>query len=85
MIGLRECVICHYWQFLEINFRFHLEVCKIVSMRIIIIININCFWRNVHIYNIKMLYCDRINTSEGIHVNKTSTSKKGIIYHYWYF
>ena len=32
-----------------------------------------------------MLECDRIDTSEGIDVNKTSNSKKCDIYHYWYF
>ena len=32
-----------------------------------------------------MLYCDRIDVSEGIDVNKTSASKEGDICHYWYF
>ena len=32
-----------------------------------------------------MLECDRIDTSEGIDINKTSNSKKCDIYHYWYF
>ena len=32
-----------------------------------------------------MLYYDRINVSEGIGVNKTSTSKECDICHYWYF
>ena len=32
-----------------------------------------------------MLYCDRIDVSEGIHINKTSRSKKCYICHYWYF
>ena len=31
-----------------------------------------------------MLYFDRINVSEGIGVNKTSTSNKCDICHYWY-
>ena len=35
--------------------------------------------------NIKMIYFDRIDASEGIDVNKTSTSKEFDIYHYWYF
>ena len=26
--GLEECIICHYWYFLNINFRFQLEVCS---------------------------------------------------------
>ena len=25
--GLQECIICHYWYFLEMNFRFHSKVC----------------------------------------------------------
>ena len=35
--------------------------------------------------NIKMLYFDRINISEGIGFNKTSASKECDICHYWYF
>ena len=35
--------------------------------------------------NIKMLYFDRIDISEGTDVNKTSTSKECDICHYWYF
>ena len=27
--GSCECIICHNWYFLEINFRFHLKVCNI--------------------------------------------------------
>ena len=32
-----------------------------------------------------MIYYDRINTSEGINVNKTSASKECDACHYWYF
>ena len=32
-----------------------------------------------------MVYYDRIDVSEGIDVNKTSASKKGITCHSWYF
>ena len=32
-----------------------------------------------------MLYFDRIDVSEGIDVNKTSSSKECDICHYWYF
>ena len=32
-----------------------------------------------------MLYCDRIDVSDGIVVNKTSASKDCDISHYWYF
>ena len=35
--------------------------------------------------NIKMLYYDRIDVSEGIDINKTSASKKCDICHCWYF
>ena len=37
------------------------------------------------INNIKMIYYDRIDVSEGIDVNKTSASKECDICHYWYF
>ena len=32
-----------------------------------------------------MLYCDRIDVSEGINVNKTIASKECDICHYWFF
>ena len=32
-----------------------------------------------------MLYYDRIDVSEGININKTSTSKECDIFRYWYF
>ena len=35
--------------------------------------------------NIKTLYFDRIEGSEGIYVNKTSAPKECDICHYWYF
>ena len=35
--------------------------------------------------NIKMLYFNRIDVSEGNDVNKTSASKECDICHYWYF
>ena len=35
--------------------------------------------------NMRMLYFDRIDVSEGIDVNKTSASKKCDICHCWYF
>ena len=35
--------------------------------------------------NIKMLYFDKTDVSEGIDVNNKSASKKCDICHYWYF
>ena len=35
--------------------------------------------------NIKILYLDRIEVSEGIDVNKISASKECDIFHYWHF
>ena len=32
-----------------------------------------------------MLQYEKINISEGIDINKTSTSKKCMLCHYWYF
>ena len=32
-----------------------------------------------------MLCCDRINTWEGIDVNKSGRSKECLLFHYWYF
>ena len=44
-----------------------------------------CFRKNVHIDNIKVLYYDRIDISEGIDVDKISAPKERIICHYRYF
>ena len=35
--------------------------------------------------NLKLLYYDRIDVSEGTNINKTSSSKQCDICHYWYF
>ena len=32
-----------------------------------------------------MIYCDTIDVSEGININKTSASKERDVCHYWYF
>ena len=32
-----------------------------------------------------MQYCDRIDVSEGINIDKTSESRECDICHYWYF
>ena len=32
-----------------------------------------------------MLQCQKIDASEGIDVNKTSASRKGVFCHYWFF
>ena len=37
------------------------------------------------IQNIKMIYYDRIDVSEGIDLYKTSASKEFDVCHYWYF
>ena len=46
------------------------------------------FWTNVYISiknNIKMIYYERIDISEGIDVHKTSALKECHVCHYWYF
>ena len=43
------------------------------------------FFRQMFLWNIKMIYYDRIDVSEGIDVNKTSASKECDVCHYWYF
>ena len=48
----------------------------VALMKIIVIITIKCFQKNVHMNNLKMPYYDRINVSEGIDVNTTSASKE---------
>ena len=57
----------------------------VALMKIIVIITIKCFQKNVHMNNLKMPYYDRINVSEGIDVNTTSASKECTICHRWYF
>ena len=48
--GLRECIIYHYWKFLEINFRFQSGASKgskniinILLVAMMMIIKVNCF------------------------------------------
>ena len=45
-------------------------------MKIIVVITKACFWKNVHVNNIKMLHYNRIGVSESIDINKTSASKE---------
>ena len=40
---------------------------------------------NKFLYKLKVLYYDKIDASEGIDVNKTSSSKEFNICRYWYF
>ena len=54
-------------------------------MKIVIIIIIKCFWKNVQKNILKMLYYDRIDVFVDIDVNKTSASKECIICRYWHF
>ena len=54
-------------------------------MKIIIIITIKFFRKNVEIDNTKVLYYYRIDISEGIDVNKASALKECISCHYQYF
>ena len=44
---------------------------------------IHKFFRSVQ--NVRMLYYERIDASEGIDVNKASASKESDVCHYWYF
>ena len=37
------------------------------------------------LYELQMLYYDKIDISKGIDINKTSASKDCCICHYWYF
>ena len=39
----------------------------------------------MNVCTLYMLYFDRIDVSEGAHVNKTSASKECDFFHYWHF
>ena len=79
MIGLmltKPLVIGVYYLSLLLLFRdFNRKCAMIVLMKIIIIIAIKCFRKNIHINNINMLHHDRTDISEGIDVNQTSAPK----------
>ena len=47
-------------------------------------INPKCF-RWMVVWVIKMLQYERMNTSEGIDINKSKNSKECMICYYWYF
>ena len=48
----------------------------VVLIKIIIIVTLKCFVKNVCINNTKMLYYNRIDLYEGTDVSKTSVSKE---------
>ena len=48
----------------------------IVLIKIIIVVTLKCFLKNVCINNAKMLYYNRIDLYEGTDVSKTSVSKE---------
>ena len=54
-------------------------------MKIITITAIKCFYKSFHVNNVKLVCYFRIDVSENIDVNKTSSSKERIFSHYWYF
>ena len=60
----------------------------VALMKILIVIAIKCFWKDVlHKNNdMNILYYDRIDVSLGTDFNKTKTSvsKERITFHYWY-
>ena len=57
----------------------------VVLIEIKIIIIGKCFFLIVCKDNANMSKCDKIDISEGNDVNKTGASKKGTVFHYWYF
>ena len=54
-------------------------------MKIIIVVIIKCFWKNVHTNNTKMSFMIELKGTEGIDINKTNASKGCIICCYQYF
>ena len=72
----------------------NLPLSKTIEVPIVTIVIRTVFLENNKYYlqvfldecqNKKMIYCDRIDVSEGINVNKTSASNEGDVSHYWYF
>ena len=51
--GLHKCIICHYWYFWTIHFRFQAKVCMVVLMTIMTIVTITCFRKNINKYILK--------------------------------
>ena len=58
----------------------------IALMKILIVIAIKYFWKDVYVNDMNILYYDRIDVSLGTEFNKTKTSvsKERITFHYWY-
>lgn len=83
--GLLECIIWHYWYFLEIKFRLLSKVCYGFLNENHSHYYYKMFYKNVHINNIEILYYDETDLSEGIGVNKTSLSKECIVSDYYFF
>ena len=58
----------------------------VALMKILIVIAIKYFWKDVYVNDMNILYYDRIDVSLGTDFNKTKTSvsKERITFHYWY-
>ena len=58
----------------------------VALMKILIVIAIKYFWKDVYVNDMNILYYDRIDVSLGTEFNKTKTSvsKERITFHYWY-
>ena len=58
----------------------------VALMKILIVIAIKCFWKDIYVNDMNILYYDRIDVSLGTDFNKTKTSvsKERITFHYWY-
>ena len=58
----------------------------VALMKILIVIAIKCFWKDIYVNDMNILYYDRIDVFLGTDFNKTKTSvsKERITFHYWY-
>ena len=58
----------------------------VALMKILILIAIKYFWKDVYVNDMNILYYDRIDVFLGTDFNKTKTSvsKERITFHYWY-
>lgn len=58
----------------------------VALMKILIVIAIKYFWKDVYVNDMNILYYDRIDVFLGTDFNKTKTSvsKERITFHYWY-
>ena len=84
---LRECIICHYWDFLKINVKFTSEVCNGCYGLTQIVKSVNdaaIVYIKGNSYRIHFLYMSKdetLNVLKNVDLTEKTIKKKNFFYH----